>query len=184
MFLNFKWSSEVLWSLTKQPICFPRRRSRSSSSITAVFLSSPTSQVRSGVTERCHCFLLTSVPRCNTNAFTCWRCVGRRVDCCRCAGDWAFSLNGSSLTPRWPSTYVLIWIHANTCCRSHASRRGRADANSSPGMQVFYTLTNTPQLCFNFMVSTRIYIHMHLATLQCKCCHTVAVFIVLVGWRI
>lgn len=100
------------------------------------------------------------------------------------AADWAFSLKGSSLTPRWPSTCVLIWIHANTCCRSHASRRGRADAYSSPGMRVFYTLTNTPQLCFNFMVSTRIYIHIHLATPQCKCCHIVAAFIVLVGWRI
>lgn len=113
-----------------------------------------------------------------------FRCAAATQTNGRCAGDWAFSLKGSSLTPRWPSAYVLIWIHANTCCQSHASRRGRAGAYSSPGMRVFYTLTNTPQLCFNFMVSTRIYIRIHLATLQCKCCHIVAVFTVLVGWRI
>lgn len=39
MFLNFKLSSEVLWSLMKQPICFPCCRSHSSSSITAMFFS-------------------------------------------------------------------------------------------------------------------------------------------------
>lgn len=162
--LLFKLSGQVFWSIPKkstEPICFVLSVS--------LFLSlhphyAHTLTTATPVWVHFRHAMLSHVDFASALNFrhaAVTQTNSRCVEFGRCACDRAFSLKGSSLPPLWPSPYVLIWMHANACFYICTLVSGRPDAYSPPGIWVFHTQTNTPQLCFNFMVSTCIYINIH-----------------------